>query len=287
MKQALCKRIVSLLPSKALKQEIENSAFVFSDIDLLSIAFQYAPDYDTRLEILKLLEASFEGELKVYTSRLIEVQRRMLASFIKHEDNEIYELHIKEKPEGYDNRYLCASYDAALKMIPLFYQEYECEEQDSAIYEITKRRVFYGGGQALFSEDELGDMFLLPGGKIESVDVWDLEHAAEGCSGKCYCCSRLCARKDVIFPDFIAHYSPVKYKTPHTAAEYGIAFNEDHSPGTDVYIVPLDCTTMRCHDYENIFNAHEHIPAPFVEPVQKGDLPADLQKIYDDFISKV
>ena len=46
MTDSLQKQILSLLPSEKLKKEITNKSWLFSDRDLLAIAWHYAPDFD-------------------------------------------------------------------------------------------------------------------------------------------------------------------------------------------------------------------------------------------------
>ena len=127
MLDELQSRIVSLIPSTSLKNQIRLTNHRLSDADLLSIAYCYAADYDARIELLQMLEQHFTGDLRDHTSKLIYVQHQMLESFLKPEDNTVYELHIKDTPDAYDERYLCKSFDAALRVIPLFFQKYHCD----------------------------------------------------------------------------------------------------------------------------------------------------------------
>lgn len=136
----LQRRIVSLIPSTSLKNRIKLTNHRFSDADLLSIAYRYAPDFDARIELLQMLEQHFTGELRDYTSRLIQVQRQMLEVFGEPTENAVFELHIKDTPDAYDERYLCKSFDAAFRIIPLFFKEYDCEENALTRYTIVKRR---------------------------------------------------------------------------------------------------------------------------------------------------
>ena len=129
MTDSLQKQILSLLPSENLKKEITNKSWHFSDRDLLAIAWHYAPDFDARVALLRLLEQQTEGDLTAYIRRIIETQRQMLAGFKSSDARSVFELHIKDTPDSYDERYLCSSFEAALKMIPLFYQEYDSAKE--------------------------------------------------------------------------------------------------------------------------------------------------------------
>ncbi len=79
---SLQKQILSLLPSETLKKEITNKSWHFSDRDLLAIAWHYAPDFDARIDLLRLLEQQTEGDLKAYIRRILETQIQMLAEMV-------------------------------------------------------------------------------------------------------------------------------------------------------------------------------------------------------------
>ena len=79
---SLQKQILSLLPSETLKKEITNKSWHFSNRDLLAIAWHYAPDFDARIDLLRLLEQQTEGDLTVYIRRILETQRQMLAEMV-------------------------------------------------------------------------------------------------------------------------------------------------------------------------------------------------------------
>ena len=82
MTDSLQKQILSLLPSEKLKKEITNKSWRFSDRDLIAIAWHYAPEFDARIDLLRLLEQQTEGDLTVYIRRILETQRQMLAEMV-------------------------------------------------------------------------------------------------------------------------------------------------------------------------------------------------------------
>lgn len=82
MTDSLQKQILSLLPSETLKKEITNKSWHFSNRDLLAIAWHYAPDFDARIDLLRLLEQQTEGDLKAYIRRILETQIQMLAEMV-------------------------------------------------------------------------------------------------------------------------------------------------------------------------------------------------------------
>ena len=286
MTETLQNEIISLIPSESLKAQIRLSGTRFSDDDLLAIAYQYAPDFDSRIEWLQRLEVCFTGELREYTSRLIRGQQRMLESFTAPDENAVFELHIQETPDAYDERYICESYDAALRMIPLFYREYEfARETDVTRYTIVKRRVL--SEKTGFSEDSLGEMELLPGLKVYSAVVWADEFGAEGCHNDdytdwdCEACGKPCARnREIFFPPFAGHGDAVRCTNYSGKKTYGIVLADTDRHGMEYYVIPLDSVPVARHDFINIYDAHMHVPAPRVERIEADSLPETMREDY-------
>ena len=279
MLDELQSRIVSLIPSTSLKNQIRLINHRLSDADLLSTAYRYAADYDARVELLQMLEQQLTGDLRDYTSKLIHVQRQMLEVFLKPEDNTVYELHIKDTPDAYDERYLCKSFDAAIRIIPLFFQEYDCEENSLTRYTIVKRRVL--SEEADFSDDELGELVMLAGMRVYSVNMWSFDHQAEECAGQCLNCNSPCADcHETIFPQFIQHGDAVKFYDLSGKESYGIALAFNNLPCSEYYVIPLDSDAVRYHDFDNIHDAHQHIPAPLTERIEEAALPEEIRADY-------
>ncbi len=279
-------RIVSLIPSTSLKNQIRLINHRLSDADLLSTAYRYAADYDARVELLQMLEQQFTGDLRDYTSKLIHVQRQMLEVFLKPEDNTVYELHIKDTPDAYDERYLCKSFDAAIRIIPLLFQEYDCEENSLTRYTIVKRRVL--SEEADFSDDELGELVMLAGMRVYSVNMWSFDHQAEECAGQCLNCNSPCADcHETIFPQFIQHGDAVKFYDLSGKESYGIALAFNNLPCSEYYVIPLDSDAVRYHDFDNIHDAHQHIPAPLIERIEEAALPEEIRADYKDCLKYI
>ena len=279
MTRELQSQITALIPSNSLKRQLSLSGFSLTDADLLTIAYRYAPDFDTRIDLLRRLAQCFSGELKAYTSRLVSVQQRMLESFLTRGDGEVYELHIKDTPDAYDERYLCRSFEEAMNFIPHFFREYDCEEKAVSRYTIVKRRIL--SAETGFSEDALGELVLLPGGKIHSVTVFAFDHRAEECCGQCLACDRPCAHcHETLFPVFVRHGDAVKYYESSGKESFGIAFSLNDRPCSDCYVIPLDSEAVRHHDFANLHDAHQHIPAPLTERIKPEELPEDRKDDY-------
>lgn len=69
--------------------------------------FKYAETYDQRLNLLALIKTNVNDDaLNKYITQLIETQKEIHKKFMKNEKNCVYELHIKDRPDSYDERFL-------------------------------------------------------------------------------------------------------------------------------------------------------------------------------------
>lgn len=284
MTDTLTQRILDLIPSEGLKRKLRETGFIPADSELLSLAFNYAPDFDTRLGLLRELETEFADEYAAYIKRLVEEQLATLERFKKPEPGVVFELHIKEEPDSFDERYLCGSYEAALRLIPLFFKEYGSVEREFTRYRIVKRKVYCGREDEAFDEDELGEMELLPGRVISSVDLWALHLSAECCRGECFKCGLPCARNwELVFPCFIRHGDAVKWREQSGRVGYGIVLQREDAPCEAYYVIPLDSEAVLLRDFDNVHDAHTHILAPLAERIDADELPEKLRAGYFAF----
>ena len=283
MTDELYDRVLSLLPSVDLREAIRRTGYRLPDGDLLAIAWRYAPDYDARIALLRELGEGMEEEYRAFVSQILDTQREMLEGFSRQEEGTVYELFVKETPDACDEGTLCRSYEEALRMIPLIYQEYPfCKEGEETRYRVVKRRIL--SDQTGFLEDEMGEARLLPGKKLYDVELYDLDHRPEECEGRCLSCEFTCAEcHDVLFPTFVRHGEAVKYKRdPFLGGQaFGIVFDLGEDAAADCYVIPLMSDAVRYHDFENIHNAHQHIPAPLVERIEPSALPEKLRADYE------
>ena len=283
MTNELYDRILALLPSADLREAIRRTGYRVPDGDLLTIAWRFAPDYDARIALLRELGEGLEGEYKAYVSRILDTQREMLEGFSRQEEGTVYELFVKETPDACDEGNLCRSYEEALRMIPLIYREYPfCKEGEETRYRVVKRRIL--SDETGFLEDEIGEARLLPRKKLYDVELYALDHRPEGCKGGCLSCEFPCVScHEVLFPTFVRHGEAVRYKRdPFSGGQvFGIVFDLGETPCADCYVIPLESLPVCYHDFENIHNAHQHIPAPLVERIEPSALPEKLRADYE------
>ena len=288
MIKSLYDQVIGLIPSGSLKKTIKANKYILSDITLLSIAYQCSPDYETRLKYLELLRDQFTGKVKQYAENLIISERNMLKCFYEDYPDAVFELHIKESTNSYDEKYLCASVESALKMIPMFYKEYEgvgFAENELSKYKIVKRRVFSGADEEPFSEDRLGDAVFLPGNILYSVYVE--EYLPMGsCSNNCLECDGYCLDCiEVEYPCFTKNGDVVEYiDLLDCSKHFGVVLQNNDNPAKDLCIIPLGSDIIHYHDFENVFYVHKHCDAPFVETISPDRLPEKIREDYFAFL---
>nr|QGT51198.1 hypothetical protein Firmicute1046_2740 [uncultured Firmicutes bacterium] len=280
-------KILKCIQSKALLNAIKEQNIQFPSKELMAIAYTYAESYKQRLDFLILLkEHSRDQELKIYLEKLIAVQENTLKSFLEPQNGCVYELHIKEEPNAYDERYLCSSYKSALEMIPLFYKRYGDTETDAARYSIIKRKIFGSAENKKFDEDYIGACYLKAGSILRDVDMEGIAQFANECD-VCYDdkCEKLCINNiDIHFPVFIQDKELVKYPDYYGALCYGVNLEITQSETDEYYVIPLDCSAMKYRDFERDFYNHKHIKAPYIEPASTAEIRPELQNIYSEYL---
>jgi len=274
--EQLQNEILACLPPSDLKEQLKTMHYVFAEKELLAIAFYYAPSFGERLRLLQLL-ADHAPAVSDHANKCITWQKSCFERFKRHDEDEIYELHIKEQPDAYDERYLCCSYETALEMIDKFYKEYDCaEESPLATYEIVKRKILRSGQP--FAEDWAGECTFSAGKVLLSVTGFAGESEFGQCTSDCEACLHPCLSvMDASFPVLIADRAPVRYY--EGGLHYGIHLNFDHAEKLpDLYIIPLDGQMPEDGSWP-----HKHIPCPNAQEIPAEELPSELREKYDRF----
>lgn len=272
-KQLLQREVLSCVWSADLRSYVTEHDHTFSNAALLSIAYHFAPNYDERLRLLRLL-ADHAPDVSELAAQCVRFQQECLERFCQRGENEVYELRIQDDPEAYEERYLCASYQTALDMIDGYYREYDfISEQDTVRYVITKRKVLQPTDA--FQEDEVQECILGPGKVVLSAEIWCNENDPK---------NTLAA---VEYPNFIPHLSAVRFqKEDHTIGR-GVCLVGGIGLTDAFYVIPLDNEILRSRAYEDHLGDHwhEHIPGPCVEVCPVGDLTEEEKSDYLAFVA--
>ncbi len=272
--------MTGLFRSESLKKKIYETSHTFSAEECLSIIYRYAKDFDERIVLWTVLEKAAPS-VSERAEKCINWQFDELDMLKKCGEGEVYELHIKETPSSYDERYLCTSFDAALDAIDAFYKEYDFAEKcPETRYWIVKRKL-YGGKNDIFDEDFLGECTLDVHKNI--IDITPVSGTEYGeCEYDCEECEHICAEHiEVLFPNFLERFSPVKYYDADGEEKYGIMPLRANDLMDEYYIVPLDIPIDdKCDPEESCFWCHEHILPPFIEKITVDELPEDVKERY-------
>ena len=271
-------RIVSLLPSQTLRKAIAGQNYILREIDLVRTTWIYVPLLEDKLEILDELSLAKGKRASELAKNVRAYLLAMRNAFLKGSPEAVYELRIKSAPDSYEEKYICRSYETAVRMIEGFWQEYghlsDAEEREQTIYHIVKRRIL----DDVFQEDELGDCMLNGELKVIWMDDYSVNREDYGIKNS--------GMQDVFFPRCIQDLSPVRYVIPGRFPEYGLAvhLDEDAEQIFEYYILKLNADANFEWDENAVFCAHEHIDPPYVECIPVEELPETMQSNYQKFI---
>lgn len=271
--------IIDLLPSADLKAKIRETDHRFTETQLLQILYRYAPNLHARIDLLERFAGIASPEVSAQALRYAARERESLSRFMNPDEGFIYELCIKENPDSYEEKYLCATYPAALTCIDRFFEEYAdicTHESPETRYSITKRKIFSEGDR--FEEDAYAVMELGAGKTI--LEVSDYRSEEDDGSHE--------LDEDVRFPCFVKHRTLVKYRDYDGAEHFAVCLcwrEEGECDGLVdfYYVIPLDCPTIREHRFHG--DGHDHIEAPRIEIASPEELDAVTRKNYFAYLA--
>jgi hypothetical protein len=281
--------IIELLPSADLRARIKETGHQFKELELFGIIYRFAPTFDSRINLMDRFSGIASPDAAALARAYIEYEKECFDRFTKATEVFVYELHVKEYPEAYDERYLCSSYSAALACIDRFYEEYaelDAAETEKAQYTIVKRKLFSDGDE--FEEDTYAEVVLGPGKTV--LEVWDHKKDVD-CPPDvtCFECKEICAQKfyGIPYPCFAHDRAVVRYRDGNGRERYGVCLcsgNGCDRMVEEFYIVPLDCSAMREHRFLELYD-HDHVEAPFVSLTSIDELDETMRKNYFDFVA--
>jgi hypothetical protein len=300
LKDEIANQIICATCSKSLRNAIDKIAFKVADFDLLILAYKHAPDYDKRLELLRLIQDNAEDSaVREQAEKCIRYEKDQLSRFVEDEEDCIFEVKIKEKPTDYEESYLAKTYRGALNKVKFFCEEGEFKATENLRFSITKRRVADEKNAKDFSEDWRGSADFKADGIL--LDVWhnDVQNLCFYLYG--FVCGHICmdCEKEPFphiapsLPHFLKNEDLVCYDK-NGAKEYLVTYGTygegKLTDDTDdcAYCIDLDKEIFDCRIktkeafYEKLlFGLHTHIEYPRLEVVSVGDLPADKKEAYE------
>jgi hypothetical protein len=274
----LTDEIIDLLPSQSLRRTIREGHFTFSQPDLLRIIFNHAETFDQRIAYMERFAEVADTEVADYTRKSIAWQKNILARFKEIQVGEVYELTIRCEG-GWEEDFICSTYDAALRLIDLFYDEYGdvgASESVDTRYTLVKRRIYDGAPDRAYCEDQEAICVLGPGKRVLTVEDF-IFSAPDDCDGVCLHCQKMCLFDDILFPRFWKHGDVVSYTDSKGVRQMGICLDsEKYDLLERVYVIPLNCEAFCYRDFENAHNYHDHIVPPVVDVVDISQLDSAL-----------
>lgn len=278
--------IIELLPSADLKAKIKETNHQFKEIELLDIIYTYAPTFDARIDLLERFSGIASADISALAKAYIEYEQGNFLRFSQAPAGFVYELCIKDTPDAYEEKYLCASYPDALVCIDRFYEEYadiNAKETEQTRYKITKRKIF--SKQEKFDEDAYAECVLGPGKTV--LEVSDHYHYFEDFCEKKGICHPDNDFDCVRFPCFVEHKALVKYWDDYQGKQrFGVClcWTKDSCDGLAdfLYLVPLDSPTICEHRFNG--DDHDHVATPKVMLASPIELDAIMRKNYFDYL---
>ncbi|MCL2670888.1 MAG: hypothetical protein FWF10_02500 [Clostridiales bacterium] len=291
-------RIIEATCSRSLQKAIKKAKFKVSDFDLLILAYRHAPDYDTRIELLRLLAAKTkDAETKMQAKRCIAFEKAKWDRFISDEDDCIFEVKIKDKPDAWEERYIARTFESALRKIRNFCAHYEIVFTEQSRFDIVKRRFTDETCSEDFEEDWRGEAsykgdFVLMQVLHKTLD--EREFLVDCRENSCLDCTQPSCFEYAAprLPRFLKNTDIVCYRGYDGIMEYGVFFGDMRTDLADdcAYLVSL-CNDSFCgmqikmkeQFYELLFHLHCHIPFPKLEVIKAAELPETLKNNYRAF----
>ena len=310
MKNEIKSKILEMICSKSLQKAIHKSKFEISDYDLLLLVYRHASDYETRLNLITLIETNTtDAFTKEQAKKCVALEKEKLKRFSEPENDCVFEVKIKETPQSHEERYLAKTFNGALKKVKYFCEHYDFTKlnEDSHI-EIVKRKVVDETKAEDFDEDWRGEAIYNGKLMLENVLHEDMENGlldiGSNCNPehsdtlyyeqKCKTCNNFCfTGKTPNLPRFLKNLDIVCYKDYFGTKQYAITYVFKDDDGSDdcAYCIPLDKKYI-CNQsikskkafFKKIFNSHEHIEYPRIDVIKETDLPNDALKAYQALI---
>ena len=300
MEREIQNQIIEATCSKSLQEAIRQIKFEVADFDLLLLAYRHAPDYDTRLSLLSLVENTTKDKTtKERAIKWMAFEKEKLCKFVEPEENCVFEVKIKEAPDSWEERYLARTCSGALKKFDYFCKYYyEVIRMDAnSRFEIIKRRCVDETKFEDFNEDWRAEATYNRNSILINVLYEDLEiellNGVTKCDSviqNCHACKNPCLTNKIPrLPQFLKNLDIVCYNNYFGKKQYAVVFVFKDNDEIDdcAYCIPLDkeriCNKVirsRKAFYEKLFELHEHIEYPRIDIIQAADLPKDALRAY-------
>ena len=306
-------KTIKMIPSPTLKEYLKKFDFRFTQKDLLKFIEDYAPTYETKINLLEEAAQEFSDKSVVlHAKKLIKYHKRSFDEFMTPSDDCVYEVEIHINPDDYDETYTVKTFDDALILIDNYLKRYRhigCKDNELSKYNVIKKTTI--APQKPSDLDckvgELGRCVLGYKRVIKSVEMHYNGKYLRKCNGVCMDCKNECIDvHEPHFPAFLQPYDLVAFKTNwsydaiesrgkiykcernYEHIEYGILTTDMTEYDDDTHVVLLANEYIRGRNafaqydegYYHIYDAHEH---PSYAVLFKPDLSEVDKDILADY----
>lgn len=274
----LKQRIVALVPEKELRSYIQEHDHPFSDGELVKMAYDLATTCEQRGELLGLCADVLGEAERAFAQSILQDIDRIKAVFHKS-GSSVYELHIKETPHSYEERYLCSSYKSALDMIKWFCSEYHVTLTECSDIGVCRRRIISVPQQ--YGEDYIAEVQLdcdLNETMYYAADISAGIHQ-DNCGDDCSECTVLSLCRPVEYPRLLSDGDIVRFRNGFEFG-YGVILHCGTADTTEeYYTVDLSAQVFREKRFDELFDAHMHFMPYNVSRISIEELPGELKAI--------
>ena len=134
-------KIVSLIPSKTIRNAVKETKHKFSDIELVQIIDEFAPSWEEMIQLLMECKKYIQdNKVKKYITQLVNFEKKQYKLLTTPEEGYIYDVVMNPKSQ---ERYLVPDFESAFTTIDNYIKRYKkyIGKNDFQKIEIQKRKV--------------------------------------------------------------------------------------------------------------------------------------------------
>lgn len=212
-----------------------------------------------------------------------------MADFLSRQPGAVWDLIVQEEGVQWQQRFLCASWEATLSQLMLYQEHYKGIEGNAEAYSVDKRQILAAGEDV--EDDVLGTCSLDAAGRIIALDMWDGKNEWGECCDDCDACPRICISRmdDVACPVFVRPWDFVRYRGLGGWQNYGVAapWEALRALESELMVYRVDAQTVQDTSPDAAFWSHWHVLLPEVEVVKADALPPSLRDAAQAFRARL
>ena len=105
-------KIISLIPSKTIKDEVKRIKHKFSDIELVQIIIQFAPTWEEMIDLLLEINKTItDNKIKKYIHEFIKIEKKKYQMLVTSEEGYVYDVIMD--PDMKNESYLVPDFESA------------------------------------------------------------------------------------------------------------------------------------------------------------------------------